>query len=173
MIERLHEPLLTARDEARIAALLRACFPTDYGGRSFFMQRPHMRLVWREDQILSHVALFYRAVRLGDDLIDVMGLGDVATAPQARGRGLATALLSDAIDIARASGAHYMMLFGARGLYERAGFLPAANPYTQVGMTGARTGVVTRAHSPFFRVLPLGQAAWPATAEVDFMGPLF
>ena len=173
MIEPLPEIGLSRTDEAAIAALLATCFPTDYGGRSFYTQRPHLRLVWREGVILSHLALFYRAVRLGGVLVDVIGVGDVATAPEARGRGLATGLMTQAVAMARASEARFGMLVGARGLYDRAGFLPAPNPCTHVGMTGAKTGRVTRAKNPFLRILPLGDRDWPGQVELDLMGPLF
>ena len=96
MIEVIPEYALTREDEAQVAQLLRASFPTDFGGRSFYQQRPHLRIVWRAPEILGHIALFYRAIRLDGQLTDVTGLGDIATAPQARGQGIATALLDRA-----------------------------------------------------------------------------
>ncbi|MCR9273093.1 MULTISPECIES: GNAT family N-acetyltransferase [Mameliella] len=173
MIEVVAEHALTGEDEAQIAALLRASFPTDFGGRSFYQQRPHLRVVWRDGMILGHVALFYRAIRVDGQLIDVIGLGDVATAPQARGRGIATALLDRALAIGKGSNAQFALLFGERRLYDRAGFRLAANTYIRIDMTGARTGDVARVQSRFLRVLPLTGAAWSDRAELDLLGPLF
>lgn len=173
MIEVIAEYDLTAGDEAQIAALLRTAFPTDFGGRSYYKQRPQIRLVWRDGAILSQVALFYRAIRLGDDLIDIIGLGDVATLPEARKKGYAGALLDRAIEIGAASPAQYLALFGARRLYDRAGFARVVNPYLHVEMTGARTGAVAHATSQYLMVRPLGSARWPEGVPVDFLGALF
>jgi len=173
VIETLSEPRLTASDDAEIATLLGACFPTDYGGRSFYHQRPHLRLVWRDGRVLSHLSLYYRAIRLGPDLVDIVGLGDVATVPEARGGGMATAMMAHAIQTAQDSAACFMILFGARGLYERAGFASAANPFVHVAMAGARTDHVAAANSPFLMVRRLRDTLWPEHAEVDFLGPLF
>ncbi|ODM45952.1 hypothetical protein A9320_07995 [Ruegeria sp. PBVC088] len=173
VIEVTAEHALTGEDEAQIAALLRASFPTDFGGRSFFQQRPHLRVVWRDGMILGHVALFYRAIRVDGQLIDVIGLGDVATAPEARGRGIATSLLDRVLAIGKDSNAQFALLFGERRLYDRAGFRLAANTYIRIDMTGARTGDVARVQSRFLRVLPLTGALWSDRAELDLLGPLF
>ncbi len=173
VIEVIAEPHLTAADEARIAEILRQSFPTDYQGRSFFQQRPHMRLVWREGRVLSHMSLFLRAIRVGDRVVDVVGVGDVATAAEARGRGHATALLDRCKTVASSSCARFVILFGDRALYDRAGFLPAANPFRHCQMVGARTGDIVEGASPFLRVLPLTDAPWPEDEQVDFLGHLF
>ncbi len=173
MIEVIPEYALTREDEAQVAQLLRASFPTDFGGRSFYQQRPHLRIVWRAPEILGHIALFYRAIRVDGQLTDVTGLGDIATAPQARGQGIATALLDRALTIGRDSNAGFALLFGERTLYDRAGFRLAANVYTRVDMTGAHTGDVDRVQSRFLRVLSLKAAPWPERAELDLLGPLF
>lgn len=173
MIEGLSELDLNSTDEAAIAQLLRDCFPTDYGGRSFFQQRPQHRLIWREGGILAHLALFYRAIRLGDNMVDVLGVGDVATAPVARSRGLATALLDHAIRLGGTTPAQFMILFGARGLYDRAGFSPETNALIHVDMTGAKTESVHHDSNAFLKVRPLAGRNWPKQDVVDFLGPLF
>ncbi|SMX32162.1 GNAT family N-acetyltransferase [Maliponia aquimaris] len=170
MIEAIPEHVLTEADETQIAALLRQCFPTNFGGRSFYQQRPTLRLVWREGGILGHVALFCRAVRLDGELTDILGLGDIATDPQARGWGIGTALVQRALETGSAP---FAVLFGARTLYDRAGFKPVANPYLHVDMTGARTQAVVRRNSQFLKVRARADRPWPEGAEVDFLGSLF
>ncbi|WP_323767681.1 GNAT family N-acetyltransferase [Antarctobacter sp.] len=172
MIEEISEQCLTVEDEAEISALLEVCFPTDYGGRSFFKQRPHLRVIWREARIVGHVALFYRAVRLGDALVDVIGVGDVATLPEARGKGIGTQLIDRSAQTGRNSQAEFLLLFGARGLYDRAGFRPVTNPYRHVQMEGARTQGIEVRTSQFLKVRSLHGSAWPEGVEVDFLGPL-
>lgn len=173
VIEVIAEPDLTTADESRIAQILHQSFPTDYEGRSFYQQRPHMRFVWRENCVLSHMSLFLRAIRLGDRVVDVIGIGDVATAPEARGRGHATALLDRSKSLALSSRASFLILFGDRTLYDRAGFVPATNPFRHCQMAGGRTAGIVEGTSPFLRVLPLTDAPWPEAAQVDFLGHLF
>lgn len=69
-------------DETEIAGLLARCFPTDFSGRSFFQQRHHLRLVIRaQGRIVGHMALLFRAIRLGETLVNIAGLAEVATDP--------------------------------------------------------------------------------------------
>ena len=172
-IDRIDELGLSAGDEAGIAALLARCFSTDFGGRSFFMQRHHLRIVARDPGIVGHVALGLRAIRLGERLVDVLGLAEVATAPERRGEGIAGRLTAEAIAAARESRADFLVLFGDRPLYAAAGFEPHRNEIRHVEMTGARTGAVQSARRGGLMVLPLRGDPWDGAAPVDLLGHLF
>jgi predicted N-acetyltransferase YhbS len=171
-IEVIPEWALTAGDDAAIAGLLGRSFATDFGGRSFFMQRHHLRLVWREGTVIGHMALSLRAVRLGGALVDVAGLAEVATDRGHRGKGIAAALLDRAITEARHSPARYLLLFGTAPLYAAAGFRPAANPIVAVDMSGAQTRSVLHLDRSALMVLPLAAEAWDEAAPLDLLGAL-
>ncbi len=172
-IEVISEFQLTAFDEAEIADVIAASFPTEYSGRSFFQQRPHLRVIWRKERILAHIALFYRSIRIDDDLTVIAGVGDVACHPDFREQGIATKLMDHSLALAAQSQAQFALLFGARTLYDRAGFLPSKNAYTSVDMTGAKTHGVGTRKANFLMVNPLKNRVWPETAQIDFLGPLF
>lgn len=173
-VDRIADWGLSAADEAQIADLLGRCFATDFGGRSFFQQRPHLRLVTRaEDRIVGHMALHFRAVRLGGRLTRVAGLADVATDPALRGHGIAGALLQEVIRDARLSNAEFLLLFGTARLYAGAGFEPVANPMTWVDLTGARQGPVCQGRAEALMVLPLRGRDWDAEAQLDLLGCMF
>ena len=173
-VERIAEWVLTNADDAAIAALLARCFDVDFGGRSYCMQRHHLRLVRREaGKVIGHIALTFRAVRLGDELVDIAGLAEVACDPDHRGKGVATALLGTAIAEAKASPAQFLLLFGTAGLYGGVGFRPAHNPTTYVEMRGARNGPVKSEAAETLQVLALRGAAWDADAPLDLLGCLF
>lgn len=173
-VERIPEWRLTPADEAQIAALLARAFTTDFGGRSFFQQRHHLRLLARDGAaLLGHIALQWRAVRLGNDLVTVAGLAEVATDPDRRGQGIAGHLLAEAITEARASNAEFLLLFGTAGLYAAAGFRQAGNPLSWIGMEGARLGALHHAPAKHLMVLPLGARAWDDAARLDLLGNLF
>ncbi len=172
-IERIPEWMLTKADDHQIASLLARCFDSDFGGRSYFQTRQHLRLVHRRGPIVAHMALQFRAMRLGARLITVAGLADVATDPDVRGQGLASDLLRAALHEARASVAEYVLLFGAAKLYQAAGFRRVSNPMIWTEMRGAVTGAVHCAPAESLMVLPLREAAWDDAATLDVLGNLF
>ena len=172
MIERIEEMRLEAEDDDEIAALIETCFTeSDFGGRSFFQNRPHVRLIRRErGRIVGHLGLSFRAIRLGDALVNVGGIGDVAVHPDARGRKFGTALVEATIEAAQESTASFLLLFGTRSLYAAAGFEKAGNDVTVTQMQGARTRGIETWAAKALMVLPLRDAAWDPGAPVDLMG---
>jgi predicted N-acetyltransferase YhbS/predicted lactoylglutathione lyase len=173
-IGKINEMEMTQAEEAQIVALLVQCFDTDFGGRSFYRTRHHLRLVIREaGQIVAHVAVQFRAVRLGGRLVDVAALAEVATHPDHRGRGLAGRLVQVAIAEARRARAEFALLFGTADLYAAAGFERTGNPMIFVQMDGARTGEIMRQPANELRVLSLGDGIWDQAADLDVLGGLF
>ncbi|MFM2354545.1 MAG: hypothetical protein RLZZ528_281 [Pseudomonadota bacterium] len=173
-VERIAELDLTPGDEAAIADLLRRCFATDFGGRSHFIQRHHLRFVLRDPAIVGHMGLTFRVVRLGGALVPVLGLADVATDPGRRGEGIAARLLAEVIAWGRTSPADVLLLFGTAALYQGAGCRKAANPMRYVDMTGAVTHGVRDEPAESLMVLPLKPgAAWDETLPLDLLGHLF
>ncbi len=172
-VETLAEADLDAGTEAQVAAVIARSFD-GFDGRSFYMTRPSWRhLIRAEGRVVAHMAVHLRAMRLGGRLITVAGIADVATDPDHRGRGHAAALLQAAISRARAARADHVLLFGTAGLYAAAGFRPIANPMVWIAMKGAVTNTVRRAAAEYLMVLPLTDAPWDETAELDLLGPLF
>jgi predicted N-acetyltransferase YhbS len=174
-VETISEHLLINDDEAAVANLLARCFATDFGGRSFFQTRHSWRHVLRQEgRIIAHLAVQLRAVRLGDDLVTIAGIADVATDPDHRGKGHAATLLQTALAAARHSPARHVLLFGIAQLYPAAGFRPTLNPLTYVDLTGARTGPLHRDRpEEHLQVLDLTSQAWDETAPLDLLGGLF
>jgi predicted N-acetyltransferase YhbS len=172
-IDRIEELRLAAEDEAAIAHLLAEAFGTEFGGRSYFMQRHHLRLVARDPGIVGHVGLTFRAVRFPDRLVPVLGVADVATAAERRGQGIAGRLIEAVIDEGKAGPAEFIALFGTAGLYEAAGFLPVSNPLRAVDMNGARTRGIIERQSANLLVMPLRGRAWDCDVPIDFLGHFF
>ena len=173
--ERIAEWELSAADEATIAALLQRSFASDFGGRSFFMQRHHLRLVVRDGAgtITGHVGLTYRAIRMGEALVDIFGLADVATAPEHRGKGIASLLIEEAKRLGRESGAEFLVLFGVRPLYAGSGFVSKSNLLRFPAHDDARSGGLEERRDEALMVLPLGRRAWDDRAVIDLAGCLF
>ncbi|KPP89302.1 MAG: putative acetyltransferase [Rhodobacteraceae bacterium HLUCCA08] len=169
-IERIEEARLNADDTAAIARLLDRAFGPEFGGRSFFQQRHHVRLVARDPGIVGHMALGLRDVRLGDDLVTIACLGDVATDPDRRGEGIATRLMQAVLAESRAMPAAFLVLFGDQPLYAGTGFVSQRNPMIWTDLTDARTGPVERGRDDGLMVLPLGDMSWDPDAPLDLLG---
>lgn len=173
-IERIPEIALTHADEVEIAQLLNRGFQEDFGGRSYHQQRHHMRLIVRgHGVIIGHMAICYRAVRLGEALITICGLAEVVTAPELRGKGLATAMLNDAITFAKSTSASFFVLFGDRPIYAGHGFVKQRNSLTQVVLGYAKTGDIKTGLVADLMVLPLGDQSWDKDAHLDLLGHKF
>ncbi|SHJ04916.1 GNAT family N-acetyltransferase [Wenxinia saemankumensis] len=173
--ERIPEWALTRPDEAAIAALLAASFDSDFGGRSFFKTRHHLRVVARDadGRVAGHVGLTYRAIRLGAPLVDILGLADVAVDPAHRGQGIASRLMEEVVAIGRDSPAEFLVLFGDRPLYAGSGFVPKTNALRFPSHDDARSGDLVERRVGELMVLPLGGTAWDEDATVDLAGSLF
>lgn len=173
-VEVFPEWSLTPSDESGIADLLALCFSTGFGGRSFFKQRHSLRIVARDDAIVGHIAMTYRAIRVPPGLVDIFGLGDVATHPGRRGEGIASHLLRHALEIAQASPAKAVLLFGDAPLYAANGFHAVRNLITRLELAGARTGEVGRVPANgLMMVHEIGAFTWDESWPVDLMGHTF
>lgn len=123
----------------------------------------HTRVAEADGRIVSHVRIFKRRMLVRGVTLPVGGIGSVATYPEYEGRGLATALLRDAIE--RMEGAGYALSFlftGLLGFYGRLGWrvvpqaIHTAQPEEVAGLSSA-ADVVAR---------PFTSADLPAVARI-------
>ena len=173
-IETINELDLTPQTDAEIAALLMAAFDSGFGGRSYYRQRHHLRLLARDGDVLAgHVALLYRAIQSRGQLIPIIGLAEVATASTHRGQGIARTLITQSLQIAQDSQAQFALLFGDPAHYSRYGFRTAQNQLRQLDLKDGHSSAVKTAPDSGFMVAPTGHVDWDDTAEIDLMGHEF
>jgi predicted N-acetyltransferase YhbS len=98
--------------------LLRECFGTDD-----FRPGDVVLQVRSEEDVLSHLDLYWRSVGVGSSEVPVAAIGQVATDPRFRGLGLASGLVRTAHRVAVEHGLEWAALFGVDPLYERIGYL--------------------------------------------------
>ncbi|MFT5065032.1 MAG: putative N-acetyltransferase YhbS [Yoonia sp.] len=173
-VERLEEMRLTADEEAQINALILAAFDDSFGDRSFHQQRHHVRLVVREaNEIIGHMAICYRAIRLSSQLVTVAGLAEVAVSPSHRGKGIAGAMLTAAIAEVERTQAKFFILFGNRPIYAGRGFEVASNRVKYTDMTGANTVAISLTSDSDLMVMAMGDEPWNGALPVDLLGSKF
>ena len=171
---RIEETNLSTATDAQIARLVEVTYPVDFGGRSFMHQRHHFRLLAHEgDELVGHVAVLLRAIRIGEALVDIMGLAEVATAKAHRRRGIASQLVAMAQQQARQSTAQFVLLFGTERLYRTAGFMPVGNTVRAVRLPQNRSGDAYDCGKQPLMVYPVAGAKWDEAASVDLVGPIF
>ncbi len=86
--------------------------------------RPQLRRVARVGgKIVAHVGIIDRTIRIGRARLRMGGLAAVMTDPAHRGRGLADACLTDAVEFMRRDGFDVSILFGIRNFYHRFGYV--------------------------------------------------
>jgi predicted acetyltransferase len=64
-----------------------------------------------DDQVVGHVAVVVRTIWCGTTRVEIAGIQNLAVAPVMRGRGLASALMSESMDEARRRGIRFGLLF--------------------------------------------------------------
>ena len=160
--------------DAAITDLLGSCFDGVHGGRTWFKQFPHERLLaWSGSDLMGHVGMEFRVVRVGEAIVSVLGIVDLCGAPFARRHGIGTASLQGAEERARGQSFALAMADDER-LYQRSGYsLLNAPNVTFLAIDELRChGVIRRDLSEIFMVKALTCDAWP-DGPTDLLGHLF
>jgi len=159
----------------QLQSLLQACF-AGYPSRSYFKLPPHFRYVaMRSDGlVVGQMGVELRIIRVGDDVIRTFGVVDLCVSGSERSRGLASTLLAEVTDFARACAMAFIVLFADDGrLYTRNGWIYVSNRCTWVKIDNHVTlGLVSRVNPGVMMVKAVGNQAWPA-GDVDLLGHLF
>ncbi len=172
------ELTLTLAEDQDIATLLSAAFGAidddGFEGRSYYKQRHHLRVMGRIDgALVGHIALCFRAVRIADEDIPIIGLAEVATGPDYAGQGIAGQLLARSLQVARQTQAAFILLFGDHPIYAKNGFRPVTNRLRYTVIENGRSERVISAPTQYLQVMPLTDRPWDDLAEVDLLGHLF
>lgn len=83
--------------------------------------RLNLRVIVEDGRVVSHVGIAIRGASIEGTRMRVALMGAVATHPDCRGRGLASACVRSAMERAVECGADVMWISGVRGLYKRIG----------------------------------------------------
>lgn len=96
--------------------LIRECFGEDFPAGDLVLD------VRSEDDVLSHLDVYWRTVGVGEVEVAVAAIGQVCSDPAFRGLGLASALVRTAHHVAAERGLLWAALFGVSTLYTRIGY---------------------------------------------------
>lgn len=167
------DPIVVEHD-AQLAALLDLCFDGAHEGRTFYKQEPQRRLcAWRNTDLIGHIGMEYRVIRVGDQFLSVMGIVDLCVAPDARHKRIGTALLDRAERTARGQSFALAMADDTR-LYHTQGYQLANDALVKfLAIDEVRShSIIERDCSDFFMLKPLTGLPWPS-GPIDLLGYLF
>ena len=109
--------LVSPRADHAGRAVVVACFGKDF-------EAPPGDLVYGislDGAVVSHLDLYWKTIRVGEQPVGVAAIGQVGTLPDHRGRGFASTLLEAAHEDARRR-VPYAGLFGSLAFYGRFGY---------------------------------------------------
>ena len=166
-------------DFPEIIKLLQLCF--DEAAPGFFAAQTehdstfrlrHARVAVLDGRVAGYVRIFARRMRVAGAVVRVGGIGSVATHPDAQHRGIATALLEDAIaQMQRGQMAVSFLFTGIPGFYERLGYRIARQPVITVARQALRelasSSVETRRFDPGADLRSVLAIHRQATAEAN------
>ena len=175
MIQTYDEPTLPAAVQDQLRPLLDDAFPGFFNGRIYVKQQPHFRIIMHEgSDIVGHVALDYRVIRIGLEAVRICFIIDLCVRKDRRGQGMGPKLLEEAEMQARAAGVCFMVLMAElHAFYGRHGFLRIQGVSTKWLAIEDRAShsLVEEDLSDRLMAKPLTEFGWPE-GPIDMLGYL-
>ena len=172
----LTEHQVTAEMQGQISALVDVCFSENFGGRFYFKQRAHVRiLALEEDSLVGQIGIDCRVINVSGTVLKIFGILDVCVHPDQRNAGIATKLLKIAEELARQSDQDFMVLMASKyAFYGRCGYQrvqPAPTKWLAIEDCQS-VKLLEEDLSDCFMVNQLGGTPWPA-GQIDLLGYKF
>jgi GNAT superfamily N-acetyltransferase len=174
-VRRVAEAEIGGELDLALRSLLGECFP-GYPSRSYFKLPPHFRYiaVAADGAVVAQLGVELRVIRVGDDVVRTFGLVDVCVGRSVRSGGLASRMLTEVTEYARACGMAFVILFADDDrLYTRNGWAHVSSRCTWLKIDNHVTiGLAQQEDPGVMMVKAVGDQAWPA-GDVDLLGHLF
>lgn len=178
VFELIEEFKLDVRIQEQIRVQLKTCFgDSEFDKRIYFKQRAHYRLLLKnEDKLIGQMGLDYRAMFLGDEAIQVLGLIDFTVDPKFQGKGYGTKMLKELDQIALQFDTNIDFLLLAADthkVYLNNGFKRLKQKVKWLGFHKHQTTEIITRDTDFLMIKPLGKKQWRADALLDMMGYMY
>jgi aminoglycoside 2'-N-acetyltransferase I len=159
--------LPSAEIDSTFAKELRDWFEEEFGRADRWAEPDYYAILSIQKQVAGRLAVFDRKVSVGGVILRVGGIGGVATKPEFRHRGVASAMLARAAEFMKDS---LEVEFGfllcrheVSPVYAKMGWTTVAGP-----TTFTRAGVTTTYPNDTM-ILPLAEKTW-ASGPIDMLG---
>ena len=170
-----HDCTLTLAEDKSLRELFVLCFKREltYLERQRFFRElpPHRWIVEDDGNIIAHIAGYDKILGTRNGLLPVIGIAEVCTHPDYRGRGLARAILGEIHDWARDQGFDWSLLFGSRAIYGGSGYNRINNSIRALDYETGEWKIENLQYA-LARQLNESAAPWPQ-GTIDLRGPHF
>jgi len=150
-----------------LTAQLRDWFEVEFGRADRWADPDYYVLLSVNGELAGRFGILDRKVSVGSEIVRVGGVGGVATKPQFRHRGIASAMLARAAEFMKNDlGVEFGLLLcrhEVSPVYAKMGWITVAGP-----TTFTRAGV-TATYPNDKMILPLAEKTWPA-GPIDMLG---
>ncbi len=175
MIQIFAERMLPAAVQDQLCPLLDKAFPGLFNGRTYVKQQPHFRIIIHAgSDVVGHVALDYRVIRIGAEVVRICFVIDFCVREDRRGQGIGSKLLEEAEVQARQAEVCFMVLMAdLHDFYGRHGFLRIQGVSTKwlAIKDRASHSLIEEDLSDQLMAKPLTEFGWPE-GPIDMLGYL-
>jgi len=151
----------------KLCKQLREWFEEEFGRADSWAEPDHYVILSLEGQLAGRLGVIDAKVSVGNHIMRVGGIGGVATKPEFRHRGVASAMLSRAAQFMKSDlGVEFRFLLcrhEVSPVYSKMGWIIVAGP-----TTFSRAGVTARYPNDTM-ILPLATKEWPS-GPIDMLG---
>ena len=123
-IKQQEEYSISPKQAANINELLQVCFPGYPSNRNYYRSLPTFRLLgWDKKQLIGHLAIVFRIIKIGNTTARIFGISDVCVHPDHRSLKIATLLLEDLEQLCLDYNIDFLILIAQNhSLYKKMGF---------------------------------------------------
>ena len=174
-IEIIAEYKMSKSHQEKIALLLEKAFPTYPQGQYFYNQLPSFRyLVWNDDELVAHVGIDHRVIRLGDKIFKVFGMVDLCVEEKYQSQKIGSSLLEKIEEEAKAYEIDFLLLVAEQfDLYTRNGFKVVENTSKWLMLRNQHSfGILHRKLKNCILYKPVNDKEW-TEGTLDFLGTVF
>ncbi|MFT7605997.1 MAG: putative acetyltransferase, partial [Saprospiraceae bacterium] len=146
-----------------------------YPEHSYFKQLPTFRyLVWKEEQLIGHMAIEHRNINIAGKLANIFGVVDLCVVNDFQSKNIASTLLQNLESLGITHHIDFLVLIAQNHeVYEKNGFELVTNTCRWLMINGNQTlGVAHRRIDECLMVKAIGNKDWKP-GIVDFLGHLF
>lgn len=165
---------LSFEQQNEIQALRNQAFPDHQAPRTYYKQLPHLRaLQFRGDALVGQLGLDYRAVKVGNEVVKVLGIIDFCVDENERGKGTGTQMLSELHRYASERAVDFIVLISdLESFYTRNGFQRKEGMSSWLRIHEHTNFGVAVDHVDDLYVKALGNKVWPE-GHLDWLGYMF
>ncbi|HAT7741496.1 TPA: GNAT family N-acetyltransferase [Vibrio vulnificus] len=157
-----------------IEALRNCSFPEHQANRSYYKQLPHMRaLQYEGDMLVGYLGLDYRAVKVGNEVYNVLGIIDFCVAEQYQGKGIGSLMLSEVSSFAKGKGVDFIMLISElEDFYLRHGYSKIETIHSWLRLNEHTNYGVAVEHIDDLFIKPVSGKEW-VNGHLDWLGYMY